>query len=101
MTFDDFLQRVAANIRKARWVAGMTQEQVAEHGFGWRHYQEIEAGQRQVTLRTLHRLANIFGTTVADLVETQSSEEIRLRIPLLEIDADPPKRGRKSKGNVT
>jgi transcriptional regulator with XRE-family HTH domain len=95
VTYDEFRPILAANIRTARWAAGMTQEEVAARGFNLKHYQEIEAGKRQVTLQTLLRLAEFFLVPVAALVETEPSAALRERVPLSEISPTPPRRGRK------
>jgi transcriptional regulator with XRE-family HTH domain len=40
------MKRVGANIRKARWLLGWTQEDVAARGLSYRYFQELERGQR-------------------------------------------------------
>ena len=48
---------LAANLRYLRKARGLTQEQVAEAiGINWRHLQKLEAGEVNVTLRTLARI---------------------------------------------
>lgn len=45
-------------MRAARLRAELTQERAAaEAGIGYKRYQRIEAGEVNLTLRTLHRLA--------------------------------------------
>ena len=92
MALDDFIRQVATNIRQARWAAGLTQEQVAAKGISYKHYQEIEAGKREPTLRTLRLLAEVFCVSVADLVVLTG------RTNLAELKVDPPRRGRKAAG---
>lgn len=94
--YEEFFQTVVYNIRQARWAAGMTQEDVAGKGFTLNHYQEIEAGLRQVTLRTLYKLASIFGVSVSALVEIEGRDEIQSRVPLSDLQVEAPKRGRKA-----
>ena len=95
--YEEFFHAVVRNIRQARWAAGMTQEDVAGKGFTLNHYQEIEAGDRQVTLRTLYKLASIFGVPVSALVESEGKSEIQARVPLSDLQVEAPKRGRKAK----
>ena len=81
------------NIRKARWLAGLTQEELASRGLSYRYLAEIERGERNVTLRTLHDLARILGVSVSDLVEVPGAK--RRRVPLSLAKASAPPRGRK------
>lgn len=75
----------------------MTQEDVAARGLTYRYYQELERGQRNPTLKTLFTLAQILGTTVAALVETEPPTKARARPHLHEVEANPPRKGRKPK----
>ena len=97
MDFADILKQLGANLRQARWAAGMTQEEVAAKGISYRYYQELERGQRNPTLRMLADLAGIFRVNVAQLVETDPTAVIRDRIPLADLDVSAPRRGRKPK----
>jgi transcriptional regulator with XRE-family HTH domain len=59
---------LARNVRRLREKTGWTQEQAADAvGIAPRHYQKIEAGDVNVTVATLVRLANAFRVTVKDL----------------------------------
>ncbi|MGA2483539.1 MAG: helix-turn-helix transcriptional regulator [Candidatus Acidiferrales bacterium] len=59
---------LAGNVRRFREKTGWTQEQAADAvGIAPRHYQKIEAGDVNVTVATLVRLANAFQVTVKDL----------------------------------
>jgi transcriptional regulator with XRE-family HTH domain len=66
-------------LRRAR---GLTQEDMAEHGFAVRHYQRIEAG-RSVSLQTIWKLARAFGVSprviLPDTVSTARAP--RARVP--------------------
>ena len=65
-----FLKDVGKNLREARKRAGLRQKEIVViSGVAYRHYQSIEAGRVNVTLDTLHRLAEAFGTTVSDLTK--------------------------------
>lgn len=55
-------RRLGRAVRGARLARGLTQEEVARRsGFGWRHIQKIEAGEVNVTLRTICMLAIAVG----------------------------------------
>jgi transcriptional regulator with XRE-family HTH domain len=54
------VRRVSQNIRKIREERGLTQEDMANLGFGPRWYQRFETGRHIPTLPTLDRLARAF-----------------------------------------
>lgn len=94
MDFASYLKRVGQNLRRARWRAGMTQQDVAAKGVTYRYLQELERGLRNPSLQMLHDLAEILDVRVADLVEIG---EKRAPVNLAEVTAGPPPRGRKPK----
>jgi transcriptional regulator with XRE-family HTH domain len=56
--FQDLRQRVARNLARLRAEQGLTFEALgAGTGLHWRHLQKIEAGESNVTLVTIARLA--------------------------------------------
>ena len=65
--YGKILKKTAANIKKYRRIAGLTQEDMVGYGFNYRHYQKIESGTYSPNLRTLHRVANAFGISLKDL----------------------------------
>jgi len=93
--FDSFLRQLGANIRRARWIAGLTQEEVAAQGLTYRYFQEMERGRRNPTARTLFTLARILGTSVSLLTQTDQDARLGERETLANVAAKPPKRGRK------
>ncbi|MBX3218933.1 MAG: helix-turn-helix transcriptional regulator [Labilithrix sp.] len=97
MDFARFRAAVGVNLKRARWLAGLTQEQV--EGVTLRHYQEIERGRENPTLETLFGLANQFGVTVADLVNVPSARASK--VLLIERSATAPKVGRKPRQAVS
>jgi transcriptional regulator with XRE-family HTH domain len=61
---------LAENVRSLRKQAGWTQEQAADAmEIATRHYQKIEAGDVNVTVATLVRVAKAFGVGVKALFE--------------------------------
>jgi transcriptional regulator with XRE-family HTH domain len=83
--------RVGQNLKKARWLAGLTQEQV--EGITLRYYQDLERGKRNPTLELLFMLAKQFRVTVADLVDVAGERPSPRR--LADAQAEPPRTGRK------
>jgi transcriptional regulator with XRE-family HTH domain len=93
--YGTFLHRIGENLRRARWSAGLTQEDVAARGITYRYYQELERGQRNPTLRTLHQLARELGTTVAAVCNVEPAATSRAAERLADYRLKPPRRGRK------
>lgn len=62
--YDDLLVKISQNIKAARIACGLTQEQMMEFGFNYRHYQRIESGKQSFNLYTLYRLSQIFGVSI-------------------------------------
>ncbi len=63
-------RRLTAGLRRQRERLGWSQERAAEAlGVVPRHYQKIEAGELNVTLRTLERLCRAFSVDVNQLFE--------------------------------
>ncbi len=67
-SYQRLVARIASNVKKLRISNGLTQEQMVEHGFNYRHYQKIESGKHSPSLYTLYRLAKFFKTEISDLV---------------------------------
>lgn len=66
----DLLQVLRRALRERRNDLGLTQEEVADVlGMAVRHYQKIEAGELNITLRTLARVASAVRTSPADLLK--------------------------------
>ena len=65
---DQALARLAVAIRESRARAGLTQEGLAaQAGMAVRHVQKIEAGEVNVTIRTLAKIAQALGLNISDL----------------------------------
>jgi transcriptional regulator with XRE-family HTH domain len=61
-------ERVAANLRRLREAADLTLEEAGDRAnIHWRHWQKIEAGEVNLTLRSLTRLAGGLGVDVDQL----------------------------------
>lgn len=62
--------RLAGSARRLRSARGWTQEEAAEQAnLNARHYQKIEDGTVNVTLKTLEQLSRAFGVDVPELFE--------------------------------
>lgn len=66
--FDRARRTVASNVRRRRIGLGLTQEDFAEHAnLDVRHVQKIEAGDVNLTLRTLSVVAKALRLSLRDL----------------------------------
>jgi len=66
--YDRLFKELGSRYRKARLTKGMVQEDVLEHGFSVRHYQQLEAG-RPHSLSTLFRVAEMFNLDPAEVLK--------------------------------
>ncbi len=60
------LKKISKNIKSLRLERGLTQEEMADYGFGPRWYQRFESGRHIPTLPTLVKLARAFKVDVSD-----------------------------------
>lgn len=67
--YDKLLKRISQNIRTARESKGLTQEQMSELGFNYRHYQKLESGSYSPSLQTLYRVAKALKIELKQLIE--------------------------------
>jgi transcriptional regulator with XRE-family HTH domain len=69
-------QRLSINVRSLRNGALLTLKKSSERAeMHWRHWQKIEAGQVNITLQTLVRLAEVLGIDPADLLREPPARE--------------------------
>ena len=67
--YQQLLETIAANIKKARKSKGLSQRDMELYGFDLRNYQRLEAGDHSPSLYTLHKLSLIFKVDVSDLTK--------------------------------
>ena len=68
MSDDKILKKVGKAIKDRREKAGLTQEDMEAFGVSWKHYQKIESGQTNTTVRILYKLAKAFKCKAKDLL---------------------------------
>ncbi len=66
--YDRLLKKISANIKRARTKAGLTQMDMVDYGFNYRHYQRVESGEAGYNLMTLFRLSKVFKIPVKELL---------------------------------
>jgi len=65
---NSYLKKVGDKIRELRIKAGLTQEEIEEFHISWKHYQKIETGKTNTTLRLIYRLSKAFKCNPKDLL---------------------------------
>src|SRR5262245_22985169 len=66
--------RLRENVRARRNAASLTLKKASERAeMHWRHWQKIEAGQVNLTVQTLVRIAGVLGVDPADLLHEPAS----------------------------
>lgn len=63
-----FFLQFGRRVRQLRQEQALTQEDMMEHGFGYRFYQRIEAG-KPIHFRTVLKLADVFDVTLHQLFQ--------------------------------
>ena len=94
MSFSTFAAEVGKNVRRARWAAGLTLEDVAEITMTYRRLSELENGRGNPTMETLYSLADALDVRVEDLMNVGQVPKAYVR--LADREAEPPKLGRRS-----
>ena len=69
MTDERVRTMLAKKVQELRLSHDLTQEDMRELGFAYRHYQRIEAGEKDLRLTTLNRLANAFKVSLRELFD--------------------------------
>ena len=65
---DETVKNVGRRVAELRGKAGLTQEQQAERlGFTLKYLQRIEGGGENLTVRSLVKIADVFGVPVTEL----------------------------------
>lgn len=68
MNLSQAMKKVGVNVRRLRKEKSVSQEGMRDFGFNYRYFQKLEAGQVNVTLDTLVKLANTFKCPLSDLL---------------------------------
>ena len=58
---------VGKRVRELRIAKGLKQEDMCQFGFDYKYYQRIEYGEKNLTLKTLNKLAKGLGVSVSEL----------------------------------
>ena len=67
MTDERLLRLLGNKVQRLRRERGWTQEGMSRFGFEIKYYQRIEYGERNLSVKSLNKLAKAFGVTVAEL----------------------------------
>jgi len=69
MTEARLLKVVGKRIRDLRVERGLTQEQMTRFGLDYKYYQRIEYGEKNLSLRTLYKIARAFDISISELLK--------------------------------
>jgi len=79
----EVIQNVSANLRQARLQRGLSQEKLAElAGISRRMLVNIEAGESNVSIATVDKLASALGLAFVDMVRSQAAMASKGKLPL-------------------
>jgi XRE family transcriptional regulator, regulator of sulfur utilization len=67
MTDEALMKKIGKRVRQLRQARGLKQEEMCRFGFEYKYYQRIEYGQKNLTVRTLNKLAKSLGVDVSEL----------------------------------
>ncbi len=67
MTDERLMKLVGKRTRELRTAHGLKQEDMCRFGFEYKYYQRVEYGQKNLSLKTLNRLAKAFGVPLSEL----------------------------------
>ncbi len=71
MTYEGFLNKFGVKLKYLRLLNNMTQEELAEQLSVDPHYlSDIECGRRNITLKTVYRIAQALNISVSELFNT-------------------------------
>src|SRR3989344_4770141 len=74
MSEADFQKKVGLKVKEARQRRGLLQKDFEQFGYKIRHYQKIENGELNLTLKSLAKISEALNVTVEDLVVDQSAD---------------------------
>lgn len=95
VNFDAFRKNLGANVRRARFAQGMTQEEVASKAASLRTYTGLERGTANVSLEVLHAIARALKVDPAALLIADPKVTVEAFERISQATADAVPRGRK------
>ncbi len=67
MTDKRLMELLGKRVRQLRIERGLKQEEMCRFGFDYKYYQRIEYGEKNLTLKSLNKLAKAFGIPISEL----------------------------------
>ena len=67
MTDKRLMELLGKRVRQLRIERGLKQEEMCRFGFDYKYYQRIEYGEKNLTLKSLNKLAEAFGVPMSEL----------------------------------
>ena len=69
MTDERLIRLVAKRVQQLRLERGLTQEAMQDYGFNYRYYQRVEAAEKNLSLKTINKLAKAFSVEPFELLK--------------------------------
>jgi len=67
MTDKRLMELLGKRVRQLRIERRLKQEEMCRFGFDYKYYQRIEYGEKNLTLKSLNKLAKAFGVPMSEL----------------------------------
>ena len=67
MTDKRLMELLGKRVRQLRIERGLKQEEMCRFGFDYKYYQRIEYGEKNLTLKSLNKLAEAFDIPISEL----------------------------------
>lgn len=71
-----FQKQVAGRIKQLRMARGLLQRDFQKFGYSLRHYQKIESGELNLTLKTLFKISQALNTEVTDFIKPEEEAAV-------------------------
>lgn len=75
MSAAKFQKQVAERIKRLRMQRGLVQKDFEKFGYNVRHYQKIESGSQNLTLKTLFKISRALNTDVTAFLQAEDAGE--------------------------
>lgn len=74
MDIEILKKQLGTRLKALRTEKGLTQEDLEQYGFSYRHYGKIERGEVNLTLKTMLNLCELFEISLSDLLSFMDNE---------------------------
>jgi len=68
-SFNSIILKFSKKLKELRLSQNLTQEDMTQHGFNYRHYQRLESGKVAPTLYTLYKISKVFKVQIGEFFD--------------------------------